>query len=836
MRKIFLFLVALFAMNAMATEGALNGVFSVSADKKVVFSQGNLQYQASTGTWRFAEHQWEYVGSNTVGVVYENEVKCSNKLISDDYTGWIDLFGWGTGDDPTKYTETDDDYSAFTDWGINKISNGGNADSLWRTLTADEWNYLIRERRDADSLFTYATINVKVGTNDVTVQGVLLLPDDWVTPDGLTVKRLLAEGNDVSWSTEGESYTINMADPFSINSYSDSQWQQLEAAGAVFLPKTFYRYLKAMADLYISGCYWSSTQTAEYWLGLNAYELGFERDRLRPRGTLSLHYGGAVRLVQDYEVTPNVFPDGNLPGKFSINADGDSIQFAQGNLQYNKYEAWWQFAEHQYDILGGDNQYINDIDNTEHQLIDLFGWGTSGYNSKSPTMTSTTNTDYGDGATNDIAGTSYDWAVAASEDMSLDGDWRTLTADEWNYILSTRPNAAQLKAKATVVGQTGLILLPDNWDLTSYPLNTTDNDYTANVFTQVQWIVWEAQGAVFLPAAGLRSNTSIYSLNVYGFYWSSSVANDTKASSVRFNASECAMYDAARSSGASVRLAREVLPTYKVTIVTENCSVTVEPESIDLNAVEQGTVLTLTAVPETNFRFKEWQNYNPETGLVVTSDTTITAICAKLWVVTKAEVTGGHVSITYWGTDHELTADELLSVPDGTRLTFTAIPDEGYRFVGWTPASAYASTTYIVNQPITYDFTVTPVFRRNGVFAVTIQPQYGGEVTCTTEGVNLEEVESGTKLTFKANPIAGWCVNRWAGSPNLVVNYETTPDIAELTVTTDETITCYFAELPPAEAIDEIQSEEKAVKFIRNGQLFILRDGKTYNALGMEIK
>ena len=536
-----------------------------------------------------------------------------------------------------------------------------------------------------------------------------------------------------------------------------------------------------------------------------------------------------------------------LPGKFAVNAVGDSIQFAQGNLQINPYYYFWTFAANQYDVIGSANATNIDGSNQDG-LIDLFGWGTSGYNGKSPNMTSTTNTDYGDGATNDIAGTPYDWAVSAAEDMSLDGNWRTLTVDEWHYIINTRPNAAQLKAKATVVGQTGLILLPDNWDLTVLPLNTTDNAYTDNVLELSQWLAWEAQGAVFLPAAGYRVGTT-YTKQTnetdFGAYWSSSNAVFTE-DNPNYGQGAMALFidwgsvaglaSGRRSRGYSVRLAREVPPTYKVTIVTENCRVTVEPESIDLNAVEQGTVLTLTAVPETNFRFKEWQNYNPETGLVVTSDTTITAICAKLWVVTKAEVTGGHVSITYWGTDHELTADELSSVPDGTRLTFTAIPDEGYRFVGWTPASAYASTTYIVNQAITYDFTVTPVFRRNGVFAVTIQRQYGGEVTCTTEGVNLEEVESGTKLTFKANPIAGWGVNRWAGSPNLVVNYETTPDIAELTVTTDETITCYFAELPPVEAIDDIQSEEKAVKFIRNGQLFILRGEKIYTVTGQEMR
>ena len=35
------------------------GSFSVSATQKVTFSRGNLQYQASTGTWRFAVKQWQ---------------------------------------------------------------------------------------------------------------------------------------------------------------------------------------------------------------------------------------------------------------------------------------------------------------------------------------------------------------------------------------------------------------------------------------------------------------------------------------------------------------------------------------------------------------------------------------------------------------------------------------------------------------------------------------------------------------------------------------------------------------------------------------------------------
>ena len=97
----------------------------IAENKKVTFSSGNLQYQASTNTWRFAENQWDYIGD-------------ANQNISTMYSGWIDLFGWGTGDVPTKISKSVSDFSSFTDWGINLISNGGNTSNSWRTLSKDE--------------------------------------------------------------------------------------------------------------------------------------------------------------------------------------------------------------------------------------------------------------------------------------------------------------------------------------------------------------------------------------------------------------------------------------------------------------------------------------------------------------------------------------------------------------------------------------------------------------------------------------------------------------------------------------------------------------------------
>jgi len=53
-------------------DGALDGVFSVAPNKKVVFSQGNMQYQASTKKWRFAEHQYDYIGSENSKISNKN--------------------------------------------------------------------------------------------------------------------------------------------------------------------------------------------------------------------------------------------------------------------------------------------------------------------------------------------------------------------------------------------------------------------------------------------------------------------------------------------------------------------------------------------------------------------------------------------------------------------------------------------------------------------------------------------------------------------------------------------------------------------------------------------
>ncbi len=240
------------------SEGTISSKFTVNAEgKQVYFSQGNLQYNMGSHTWQFAEDQCAYIGTD-------------NENISNaDYKDWIDLFSWGKGNNPTEYL-SDADYSEFVDFGSNAISNGGNAQNKWRTLTKDEWDYLLTR-----------SSMVTVGDQKVLV----LTPDGFEVPGSHTLLKN-------KWSDpEHGSY----------HQLSQYEMSQLESFGAVFLPVAGYRSGDD-ENVYVynvttHGTYMSATPDND----VNAWYFDFSSDGgiLTAKGARSLGY--SVRLVQDVE-------------------------------------------------------------------------------------------------------------------------------------------------------------------------------------------------------------------------------------------------------------------------------------------------------------------------------------------------------------------------------------------------------------------------------------------------------------------------------------------------------------------------------------------------------
>lgn len=250
------------------------GVFSVAPDKQVSFSQGNLQYLPAINLWKFANTQYEYLGN-------------ANKYLKPTFRNWVDLFGWSASNTTAPFgvstsTNVADYAGDFVDWGTNTIC--GDAPGTWRTLSADEWEYLFEQRKNALQLRSKGSINGH--------RGHILLPDDWVLPEG------------VQFVAEPDNLTMEL----DINTYTPAEWSIMEEAGAVFLPAAGRRDGTTVGYLVEYSGVWSSTSTTN----TNAFHTyyNYESQIIEHHWTsaTSRINGRSVRLVHD-TIVPRTIPD-----------------------------------------------------------------------------------------------------------------------------------------------------------------------------------------------------------------------------------------------------------------------------------------------------------------------------------------------------------------------------------------------------------------------------------------------------------------------------------------------------------------------------------------------
>ncbi|MBQ6777014.1 MAG: hypothetical protein IJP52_01725 [Paludibacteraceae bacterium] len=243
--------------------------------------------------------------------------------------------------------------------------------------------------------------------------------------------------------------------------------------------------------------------------------------------------------------TSSACPVGAVSEKaiFSV-ADGKQVYFSKGLLQYQASTNTWRFAGKQYDIIeagsnGSDPVLVADgftpgsnnleISSTYTGWIDLFCWASSGYHDEDdagnlyyqPYVVDNSNSGGGYGpsdGTTGIAGTNYDWGIylPISNGGNEVGQWRTLTAGEWSYLL----NRSGDKCRYGWVGPPdywqigGLILLPDEWDGDN---PWKEGDFYDNYWDLEEWSVLEAKGAILLPEYGYKQYG--YNITQRGAYW-----------------------------------------------------------------------------------------------------------------------------------------------------------------------------------------------------------------------------------------------------------------------------------------------------------------------------
>ena len=393
------------------------------------------------------------------------------------------------------------------------------------------------------------------------------------TSSAFTIKRIVV--NSSSKITGSATAAMTASDVTSLvmnsNSYNDAtlEFGDEESQATIAANTNGVTFYVAVAPM--SNC---STVTVTIYttdskyIGVQFTDVSLRRSRIAP---VSITVSSAQPLKEC--------------GRFTINGNGQQVNFSPGNLQFYRalnndgtLDDHWRFATQQYNYVGKGSPNGN-VSNSNNKIlkwmtrrndprygkdhtsrgnwIDLFGWGTG----SDPINFNTNKSSF------------TDWT-------SIGSGWYTLSIAEWSYILDSRTTNLRF-LKATVNGVKGLILFPDGFAWPSHVIGSTtiydkinikDDGFTESI-TADQWTSLENKGAVFLPAGGYRTLRggnndgnipsdevgSISNSSTHGYYWARDAADNTNAYNLRiFGQGIVTTTAAEKKTGYSVRLVKNV--------------------------------------------------------------------------------------------------------------------------------------------------------------------------------------------------------------------------------------------------------------------------------------
>ena len=298
--------------------------FSVAAGRQVLFTTGNLQYQASDGegggdNWRIAEYQYTMLGSTAANLANNESTRATQ-------TAWIDMFPYGcsgynsgaTRYQPWCYGAVNNNNQIINDHFLAQNLTGSKIEADWayhnsiycphlddnipnhtlRVLTDAEWTYLLKTRTNASSLYGQARILISTSP-DVYVNGLVILPDKCYS-----IYTAIKIHGSTPWVY---SHSGSYAD----NTFTTDQWHDFETTfGAVFLPaagayeRSGWNEIKHDPGTY--GLYWSTTYNGSFkskYMGFASSGIAHTGTSGGPGALESTRRGDnrlAVRAVLDY--------------------------------------------------------------------------------------------------------------------------------------------------------------------------------------------------------------------------------------------------------------------------------------------------------------------------------------------------------------------------------------------------------------------------------------------------------------------------------------------------------------------------------------------------------
>ncbi len=214
------------------------------------------------------------------------------------------------------------------------------------------------------------------------------------------------------------------------------------------------------------------------------------------------------------------------------------------------------------------------------------------------------------------------------------------------------------------------------------------------------------------------------------------------------------------SSGLSVKWVSDIKiytsgpDTYNLTISSDDGGNTTP--GTGSHAYSSGTVVTITAVPESGWQFVNWTGASvadpdsASTTVTMDSNKTVTANFTQSPCELTIEIDGNGSTMPVPG-DHTCAQGDVVYV--------TAVPDSGWQFVNWTGDDITASSALTISITMDDDKTITANFTKE-TQKLTIKVEGSGT---TTPAAGSHVYGRGATVDIKAVPDSGWEFAGWTG-------------------------------------------------------------------------
>ena len=175
----------------------------------------------------------------------------------------------------------------------------------------------------------------------------------------------------------------------------------------------------------------------------------------------------------------------------------------------------------------------------------------------------------------------------------------------------------------------------------------------------------------------------------------------------------------------------------------------------------EGTEVELKATPNPEYLFKNWSgdasgNINP-LKIIMLEDKNITAVFEKVNYALTLDIIGEGI------VNQEIVLAKSTSkdYESGTTVQLSAIPDDGWMFVGWT--GDHTSTENPIQLTMDQAMSITAKFEKV-TYALTIETDGNGTVNEEiVQAKSTTDYDSGTTVQLTAIPDEGWIFVGWSG-------------------------------------------------------------------------